>query len=267
MSNRVDIEYQGNIAHVILNRSDKRNAMDEQMFMALDQAIKQLKKDKQLRAVILSGKGVDFCSGLDVKSVEQDRLVMYRFLKKWLPWRANLVQRVVQGWRTLPVPVICAVHGRCYGGATQLALGCDFRIGSPDSEYSIMESRWGLIPDMAGSLTLRHIMNLDRAMQLTMTSELIAAPQALEFGLISEIADEPLAKAEQMAAAFSARSPDAIAAIKKLYYKVWSQNSGRLMARESLYQTLIITNKNCAIAKQRELGNTELEYLARRSFW
>lgn len=267
MGNRVLINYEENIAHVVLNRPDKRNAMDEAMFVELDSAIKTLKKRKGLRAVIISGNGVDFCSGLDVKSVSKHWFTMVKFLWKWLPWQTNLVQRVVHGWRTLPVPVICAIHNRCYGGATQLALGCDFRVGTPDSEYSIMESRWGLIPDMAGSITLRHIMSLDKAMQITMSAEAISAEQAIEFGLLTEIAEDPIARAKEMAHAFSKRSPDAVAAIKKIYHKIWNQNTGNALARETLYQGLILTNQNRSIATLKELGKTERDYAPRSSFW
>lgn len=267
MEDRVVIDYQDDIAHVILNRPDKRNAMDLKMFQALDKAAKQLKKNRKIRAVIISGKGVDFCSGLDVGSVSKEPSSMVKLLWKLLPWQANMAQRVVHGWRKIPVPVICAIHGRCYGGATQLALGCDFRIGTPDSEYSIMESRWGLIPDMAGSATLRQIVGLDKALKLTMSSEIIPAQQAGEFGLLTEVAEEPLERAKQLAKELSVRSPDAVAAIKKLYYQIWNQQTGRLLAKETFYQTLILANKNRSIATLRELGKTERGYLPRLRFW
>ena len=264
---RVLLEMLDDVALVTLNRPDKRNAMDLQMFHELDETIKKLKRSPQVRVVIVAGKGVDFCSGLDVASVSKQPRSMLSLLWKWRPWRANLAQRVVHGWRSLPVPVICAIHGRCYGGAMQLALGCDFRIGSEDSEYSIMEARWGLIPDMAGSTTLRQIVSLDKALKWTMTAEVIAAQEAHDQGLISEVSENPMGRAKELAAELMLRSPDAVAAIKKLYYRIWNQQQGRLLAKETLYQTFILANKNRAIATKRELGKTERNYQPRSPFW
>ena len=146
MSKRVLISINEQVAEVRLNRAAKHNALDIDMFTAIASAQKQLAKNRRLRAVILSGEGEDFSSGLDVKSLMKDRSGTLKLLWKWLPWRANLAQIVSVGWRRLPVPVIAAIHGRCWGGGLQIALGADFRIVTRDASLSIMEGKWGLPP-------------------------------------------------------------------------------------------------------------------------
>ncbi|MCW8869757.1 MAG: crotonase/enoyl-CoA hydratase family protein, partial [Proteobacteria bacterium] len=167
---RIEYDIKGHVAYVNLARPDKRNALDMAMFEEIDAIIQRLLKNRSLRAVILTGQGEDFCSGLDVKSVMASPKNPLRLLFKWLPWRSNLAQRVSTGWRRLPVPVIAAIQGRCWGGGLQIVLGADFRIATPDASFSIMEGRWGLIPDMGGSLTLREHCRADVAKELTMTA-------------------------------------------------------------------------------------------------
>ena len=168
---RVIVEITNHIAHVKLNRADKLNALDMAMFIAIRSTIKQLRKNRTIRAVIVSGNGDDFCSGLDVKSIMKSPMSMVKLLFKALPWRANLAQVVSTGWQDIPAPVICAIHGRCWGGGLQIALGGDFRISTPDASISIMESRWGLIPDMGGTLALKELLSLDKAKELAIVNE------------------------------------------------------------------------------------------------
>ncbi|MFC1796720.1 crotonase/enoyl-CoA hydratase family protein [Pseudomonadota bacterium] len=170
MSQAVILYIDHQVAHIRLNRAEKHNALNMEMFEAIAKAQKQVAKNRKLRAIILSGEGVDFCTGLDVKSVMKNRSDMLRLLWKWLPWQSNLAQRVSTGWRKIPVPVIAAVHGRCWGGGLQIALGADFRIVQPETSLSIMEGKWGLIPDMGGTLALRELMPRDQAMRLAMTA-------------------------------------------------------------------------------------------------
>ena len=152
--NRISVTMENEIAVVELNRPEKHNAMDLEMFLAIAESQTQLAGKTGVRAVILSGAGVDFCTGLDVKSIMKERSGMRKLLWKWLPWRANLAQQVAVGWRRLPCPVFAAVQGRCWGGGLQFALGADFRIVEPVASLSVMEGKWGLIPDMGGTLAL-----------------------------------------------------------------------------------------------------------------
>ena len=250
------------IADVTLNRSDKLNALDMAMFRAIDKTIKQIKKDKRIRAVILSGSGPDFCSGLDIKSVMKSPKNAISLLFKWWPGNANLAQRVTAKWRQLPVPVIVAIEGRCWGGGMQIALGADFRIAHPDASLSIMESHWGLIPDMAGNKVLSQHLPLDHAMKLAMTAEKLSGTQAQELGLVTEVADQPLERATALAETLIQTSPDVLAAIKKLYVNNWHKTETAMLAKESWYQVKILSGKNQKIASQRAMGKDK-EYKTR----
>jgi enoyl-CoA hydratase/carnithine racemase len=229
------------IAHVQLSRPEKRNALDLDMFEAIDAAQKTLRKAADLRAVVLSGAGVDFCSGLDIQSAMHDRRGMVRLLWKWLPWHANLAQRAGIGWREMRVPVIAAIHGRCWGGGMQIALGVDFRIVAPGASLSIMESKWGLIPDMGGTLALRELLGRDQAMKMAMTAEEISGERALELGLATELSDDPQAAALAFATRLAERPADAVAGVKRLYRKSWSGGTGAALSRETAYQAWILS--------------------------
>ena len=241
---RVTIEITNNIAHVKLNRADKLNALDMAMFISIRNTIKSLRKNRDIRAVIISGSGDDFCSGLDVKSIMKSPMSMVKLLFKALPWRANLAQVVSTGWQDIPAPVICAIHGRCWGGGLQIALGADFRFATPDSSLSIMEGKWGLIPDMGGTIALRDLIAIDQAKKLAMTAETFTGEQALALNLITQVSLNPLADAQAFAESLLTQSPDALAANKKLYNKSWNGSKGSALFRESYYQIRILLGKN-----------------------
>lgn len=241
---RVSVEITNNIAHVKLNRADKLNALDMPMFIAIRSTIKTLRKNREIRAVIVSGNGDDFCSGLDVKSIMKSPMNMLKLLYKALPWRSNLAQVVSTGWQAIPVPVICVIQGRCWGGGLQIALGADFRFATPDSSFSILEGKWGLIPDMGGTIALRDLMAIDQAKKLAMTAEMFTGQQALALNLVTEITTTPLADAQTFALSLMSQSPDAIAASKKLYNKSWKGSKGLALFRESYYQIKILIGKN-----------------------
>lgn len=244
---RVNLEVSNGIAYVRLNRSDKCNALDMEMFNAIKITIKRLKADRTIRAVIVTGNGDDFCSGLDIKSVMASAKAPLSLLFKWLPWQANLAQYVSKGWRDIPAPVIMVIHGRCWGGGLQIALGGDFRIATPDASLSIMESRWGLIPDMGGTLALKEQLNLDIAKELAMTGEIVEGTKALELGLVTHVDVAPNERALKLAELICQQSPDAIAATKKLYNKSWWSKPGLALIRESYYQVKILLGKNRSI--------------------
>src|SRR5690606_25581065 len=244
---RIECVIKDQVAYVSLARPDKRNALDMAMFSALDKTIKSLRKNRSLRAVIVYGQGEDFSSGLDVKSVMRSHKNPLRLLFKWLPCRANLAQRVSTGWRRIGVPVIAVIHGRCWGGGLQIVLGADFRIATADASLSIMEGRWGLIPDMGGTLALREHCRLDVAKELAMTSKIISGEEAQKLGLVTYINDQPLQMAEAMVEQFKQQAPDAVAGVKKLYNKSWSGSRGMALLRESWYQIRVLTGKNSRI--------------------
>ncbi len=256
MSQAVILYIDHQVAHIRLNRARKHNALDIGMFEAIAHAQKQVAKNRDIRAIILSGEGMDFCTGLDVKSVMRSRSGLLKLLWKWLPWQANLAQVVSTGWRKIPVPVIAAVHGRCWGGGLQIALGADFRIVQPEASLSIMEGKWGLIPDMGGTLALRELTHRDQAMKLAMTAAEFSGTEALELGLATGLDSDPLTTARSLAEIFKQRSPDAIAASKRLYRKSWSGSPGAALARETLYQARILSGANQRIAVRRQLGES-----------
>lgn len=244
LEQRVSVEIIENIAHVKLNRADKLNALDMPMFLAIRGAIKALQKNRHVRAIIVSGNGDDFCSGLDVKSIMKSPKSMVKLLFKALPWRANLAQVVSTGWRDIPAPVICAIHGRCWGGGLQIALGADFRFATPDSSLSILEGKWGLIPDMGGTIALRDLMPIDQAKKLAMTADEFTGQQALALNLVTQVTENPLADAQTFAESLLSKSPDALAANKKLYNKSWQGSKGWALFRESYYQLKVLMGKN-----------------------
>ncbi|GHB73911.1 enoyl-CoA hydratase [Psychrosphaera saromensis] len=250
------------IATVSLNKPEKLNALDIEMFLAIKNTIKSLRKNRQIRVVILTGVGPDFCTGLDVKSVMSKPSSALKLLFKWLPGNSNLAQKVTSMWRELNVPVIAAIHGRCWGGGLQIALGADFRIAQLNSSLSIMESKWGLIPDMAGNTQIRKLMPIDVAMKLTMTAETLTADQALQYNLVTEVHDSALDRANELALKLIEKSPDVLAGVKKLFNQNWSRSDRTFFAKESWYQVKILAGKNQKIATRKALGK-EAEYKAR----
>jgi enoyl-CoA hydratase/carnithine racemase len=254
---RIALTIADGIASVELNRPAKHNALDLEMFRAIAATQKTLVRQKGIRAVILSGAGEDFSSGLDVKSLMQDRAGMLRLLWKWLPWRSNLAQAVSTGWRRMKLPVIAAVHGRCWGGGLQIALGADFRIIHPEASLSVMEGKWGLIPDMGGTLALRELSGRDQALWLAMSAEVFGANRAVDLGIATALSGRPVDTAHEMARQLADRSPDAIAAVKRLYGKSWAGSGGLTLARETAYQVKILAGGNQRTAVRRALGAEE----------
>ncbi|MFK8012208.1 MAG: crotonase/enoyl-CoA hydratase family protein [Marinicellaceae bacterium] len=257
-TNRIEVNIIERIAHVSLARPDKHNALDMTMFRSIVETIKSLKKDRSIRAIILSGQGEDFCTGLDVKSVlKSSKGGPIKLLLKINPWRSNLAQKVSTDWKKIPVPVIAAIHGRCWGGGLQIALGADFRIATPDASLSIMEGRWGLIPDMGGTLALRELCRMDMAKELAMTARIIDGKQAHSAGIITHVSDNPLEQAKKLANELIEQSPDTIAAVKKLYNKSWLSSTGTILMRETMYQLKIIMGKNSKIKSYNQTHKPE----------
>ncbi|MCH1930907.1 crotonase/enoyl-CoA hydratase family protein [Shewanella sp. A25] len=262
----VQLKIDNGIAFVTLNRPDKYNALNYLMFSELDKTIKAIAKNRKVRAVILSGANGNFCSGLDVKSVMSAPSHMLKLLFKWLPGNANLAQRVSIGWQRLPVPVIAVLDGICYGGGMQIALGADIRIAHKDTQLSIMEAKWGLVPDMAGLAALRQIMPKDKAMQLTLTAKILKGEEAQSLGLVTELKDNPMQAAVEMANELLNTSPDAAAAIKLNINRSWTSSVRCLLSRESWSQIKLILGKNRTIAAIRQLKDPAKPYQDRSSW-
>jgi len=247
MNDRVSISIQDGIAEVTLNRPDKLNAFDTAMFEAVSAAGERLKDEPGLRAIILTGAGRGFCAGLDtgmLMEFARDLNALRAEILTPPPGRtANRFQHPCTVWADLPVPVIAALHGVCYGAGMQLALGADLRIAAPDTQLSIMETRWGLIPDMGLTKLLPGVMRADQALELILTARVLGAPEAQSLGLITRVSDQPLETARETARAIAARSPEATRGAKALVRAAWPGGDAHL-ALEARLQAAIIGSEN-----------------------
>ena len=176
MSDRVTVAIAGGVADVRLNRAEKLNALDSAMFEALAETGASLAADRSLRAAVISGEGRAFCAGIDVKGFAASSPGARNLLDLYEGGPATLAQQAARTWTELPVPVIAAVHGVCFGGGLQIALGADIRFVTPDARLSVMEIKWGLVPDMSGTQSLRRLVRLDVAKELTFTCLLYTSP-------------------------------------------------------------------------------------------
>lgn len=248
-SDRVSVTIDDGVADVRLDRADKMNALDGLMFDALVRTSAALAEDRSVRAVVLSGNGRAFCAGLDfggfqamvsgagasagddggdggavggstaISHVDEGSITHHG-------------QQAVYGWTDLPVPVIAAVHGVALGGGIQLALGADIRIVAPDARMSVLEIRWGLVPDMTGTKRLVELVGLDVAKELTFTGRMVEGLEACEIGLATRVADDPHAAAMEMAAEIAQKSPDAVRAAKRMLRAVGTADEAAAFAAE-----------------------------------
>ena len=264
MEPRVVIDYKDDIAIVSLNRGDKFNALDMPMFHAIVETVGELKLNKSIRAVILQGKGKGFCAGLDMVSVLKNPLNAKELLKKEQDEVSNLAQDVGYLWRSLPVPVIAVTHGSCFGGGMQIALGADFRYSTPDCRFSIMEAKWGLIPDMSLSVTLRELTPIDIAKDLVMTGRIFDAHQALAYGLVTKVCDDPLSEAIDFTKLLVKRSPDAVMYAKKLLNETWVTDDKTALDLETAFQKRIIGRWNHLVASSKNFFKSPLGYKKRQ---
>ena len=251
MEERVSISISEGVADVRLVRADKMNALDQAMFEALVAATERLSKDKSVRAVVLSGEGRAFCAGLDMGRFAAMKEKggngipggENRDLTKRTHGQANFPQQAVWGWRQLPVPVIAAVHGVAFGGGFKLSLGADMRFLSADARMSIMEIKWGLVPDMAGTPILASLVRDDILRDLTYTGRIFSAQEAMTYGLATRICDDPRASALEAAREIAGKSPDAIRAAKRLLNNL-SVDPGPALLAESVEQQKLIGSAN-----------------------
>ena len=244
---RIDIDAQG-VAEVALVRSDKMNALDAAMFRSLMGAIDRLKADPTVRAVVLHGEGRAFCSGLDKSRFGEmaeggSHGTMGDLLQRQRG-PANGPQWVAWGWRELPVPVIAAVHGVAFGGGLQVALGADIRIVAPDVQLSVLEIKWGLVPDMAGVVLLTELVRADVARELTFSGRSVGGEEAVRIGLATRVADQPLAAARALAREIAGRNPDAVRAGKRLLNGASPVDAGAVLLAESHEQARLIGSPN-----------------------
>ncbi len=264
MGNRITREDESGIVTVTLNRPEKMNGLDLEMVHELCEMGRRLRGDKSVRVVILRGAGPCFCAGLDfAKVTKQPAGIMRAFLKPI--WRdRNAFQQCCWVWRELPVPVIAAVHGHCYGGGLQIALAADFRFARADAQLSVMEIKWGLIPDLTGTKTLSELVPMDIAKELTMTGRVISGTEAQALGLVTRLAEDPLAAAQELAAELVQKSPDALAGIKKVFHENRTADESAALANERSIQARILMGQNQRRAMQAGLRKQPAKFRARQ---
>ncbi|WP_038931523.1 crotonase/enoyl-CoA hydratase family protein [Bradyrhizobium japonicum] len=267
MEERVSISISEGVADVRLVRADKMNALDQAMFEALIAATDRLSKEKGVRVVVLSGEGRAFCAGLDMGRFAAMKEKggngipggENRDLTKRTHGQANFPQQAVWGWRQLPVPVIAAVHGVAFGGGFQLSLGADMRFLSADARMSVMEIKWGLVPDMAGTPILASLVRDDILRDLTYTGRIFSAQEAMSYGLATRICDDPRATALEVAREIAGKSPDAIRAAKRLLNNL-SVDPGPALLAESVEQQKLIGSANQTEAVRSNLEKRAAKY-------
>lgn len=222
------VNAEGPVAELRLNRPEKKNAVTLDLLADLVTACGALADQPGLRAVVLSGVGGDFSAGIDTGVLMSFAGKLDAIKAEMLDppdGIANRFQAPAKALAELPVPVIAAIDGVCFGAGLQLALAADFRISAPGAKLSIMEGKWGLIPDMGISLSLPKLMPADRAKALIMTARVLSGEEALAEGLVTRLADDPQAAAMAFARELAARSPDAVRASKRLVDALWENRS------------------------------------------
>jgi enoyl-CoA hydratase/carnithine racemase len=255
MTERIEtIRHPDGVVELQLDRADKMNALDPAMFDALIAAGESLRADATVRAVVIAGRGKAFCAGLDMASFQRmeqgaaGEVLGQSAGSAGLVARthglANAAQQVAMVWREVPVPVIAAVHGVAFGGGLQVALGADIRIVAPDTRLSVMEIKWGLVPDMGGMVLMRELARSDVVRELTYTGRVFSGEEALQLGFATRLAADPLAEALAMAHEIAGKSPDAIRAGKRLLNASLAHSAAELLIAESVEQQALIGSPN-----------------------
>ena len=252
MSDRISVQVTDGIADVRMVRAEKMNALDDAMFTALVETGEKLKSDASLRAIVLSGEGRAFCAGLDTSNFARmrdrepagDGSAVNRSLATRTHGIANRAQYAVWVWREMPVPVIAAIHGVAFGGGFQIALGADIRYVAPGTRMSVMEAKWGLVPDMSGMAIMRRLAREDVVRELTYTARIFTAEEALAYGFATRICENPREEALATATDIAQKNPAAIRAAKRIINNYSDADAGPILLAESTEQDRIIGSPN-----------------------
>lgn len=270
INNRIELTIENHIAHVKLSRADKMNALDSDMFDAIPMVGEKIREDLSVRAVVVSGDGGNFCAGLDKsnfaaildkKGVALDDDSPAMVLANRTHGISNALQYVVWMWRELPMPVIAAVDGFALGGGLQIALGADMRYAAADSQFSILEMRWGIVPDMGSTQIMRHLVADDVIRELTYTAKIFTAQEAKDWGFITDIVDDPLAHSMAIAQQITLKNPDAIRASKKILENSHYQTAAQGLLMESVEQDRIMGTPNQIEAVMAELQQRQPNFI------
>lgn len=257
----VKFEKNNGIATVTLNRPEKRNAMSFALLKDLVRTANLIKKDRSIRCVILTGEAQVFSAGIDLSDLNNPKNTAYAAWELIKPGQ-SLFQKAFLIWQELPVPVIAAMEGFCFGAGMQLALAADMRIAHPKTQMSIMESRWGLVPDMGLSRSLKGVIGLDLAKELTLTARIFDAGYAKEIGLVTHLDESPLSRAQALAEEMLSRSPDALAAAKRVL-DAMEHDPAKSLRLEKIWQLKLLLGKNSKLARKKD-KNPEVQFLPRQ---
>jgi enoyl-CoA hydratase/carnithine racemase len=241
---RVAIEISDHVATVTLTRPEKHNALDVAMFEAITAAAERLAREPGVRAVVLHGEGPSFCSGLDVAGVMANQPGSDALMSPLHEPVPNWFQRAAHRWLEVPAPVIAAIHGYCLGGGLQIALAADVRFATADAKLSVLEVKWGLIPDMAITRTLPRLVGIDVAKELAFTGRVISGSEAGELGLVTHVVDDPVSAARSLAEEIGGRSPDAVRAMKRLLDESWTGPTEETLRLEADLQLGLLGTPN-----------------------
>lgn len=254
---RVVTTIENRVARVMLNRADKRNGLDLAMFTALLAAGEALIANNEVRAVVLHGDGKGFCAGLDFKWFMANPTEGKKLLAHSGSEPTNIAQRVAWIWQEVPVPVIAAVHGHTFGGGLQIALGADLRYVTADAQLSVMEIKYGLIPDMSITQTLLSVVPADKAKELVFTGRVLSGTEAVELGLATKVCADPLADAIATAELIASKSPHAIRAGKSMLNQVPRMSRGDAFKLETELQLTLLGSANQLEAVQASMTSRE----------
>lgn len=246
MTARLHVDINEHIATVRLNRPDKNNAIDIAMFDAFIEIGRTLSADRTIRAIVLHGAGDHFCAGIDLSAFQGEGIGAAGSgrMDAREDSDANFFQSAARVWQKMPVPVIAAIHGVAFGGGLQIALGADIRYATADAQLSVMEIKWGIIPDMAISISAHHTVAIDRLKELAFTGRVISGAEALASGLVTDVKDDPYQAAIELARDISDRSPDAIRSIKRLFDDSWHPDPSQFLRREAELQLGVMGGRN-----------------------
>lgn len=255
MAEVLQVSIDSHVADVALNRPEKHNALNLELFEALADAGREIAANSSVRAVVLHGNGDSFCAGIDTSVFGASLADSFQeMMQPQADSPANFFQRPAYVWREVPVPVVCAIHGNVFGGGLQIALGADLRYARPDARLSIMEVRWGLIPDLAITTTARNIVAADRLKELAFSGRIISGEEALGVGLVTALHPDPYAAAMLTATEVAGQSPDAVRGMKKLFNEGLDVPDGEALALEARIQSGIMGRPN-----QREAVRANVE--------
>ena len=247
MDDVVTLTMDGPVAEVALNRPDRHNAVNLDMFRDLARLGEEIRAQTAIRAVVLRGAGANFCSGIDTTlfTANPDPAALISRILEVPPGEtANMFQKPCTVWQEMDIPVIAALSGVAYGAGLQIALGADIRLAAPDTRLSVMEIKWGLIPDMGITTTLPRLMRADIARELLFTGRVVEANEAAQIGLVTRVCDDPLEQARAMAHAIAARNPDAIRRNKRLLNEAWTASRAQALRLEAELQAQVIGQPN-----------------------